>query len=508
MNKEFYKKVVEMHGVDAANSLQDKIDLLVKTEKNLAKNMGDKKNEGISSGNIRYERKKAKPAVLEMNKFKERISFTEHFNLAIFKIFSDYFNIIYQNKLKQERDDIEMIGMIRDDFVDTIQLYGAFGSKELWFKFMGLTIRMGFSIYKHSGEIFYEIHLSSAETTEYKSRFIYDEMFQRALKESELAGSYITMPANEFRWDIKELEKRTMDDIYLPLKQMEDLKMLIDVYSNNNELLRYLMVGVPGTGKTESCLTLMNALKDKNVTVIKTPVCKYLNEKVKLAVLLKPSILIFDDLDLSLGSRNQGGWSGMLQSFLDILDGTDKLPKDVGILATTNSAFLLDLAAQRPGRFDKVMIFDELSKDNIRKIIFKSLKYNFDIINGDVSDVFANQKIIDKFHSSQVTGAHIYNSVSMMKLKYDMFSKSKKDSIKLTVNWLMEEIDEEIKILDKIKNQQKITDRLNNSKGTGRMGFNICSDAPSNEECCVEDPGELYMNRESNCDKSEPKKFG
>jgi len=441
---------------------------------------------------------------LQKNKFKDRISFSEHYNLAVFKIFSDYFNIVHQNKEKQERDEIEMIGLIHNEFVDTIQLYGSLGSKEVWFKILGLTIKMGFHIFKSNGEVFYEIYLTSAEHTDFKSRFIYDEMFQRALKESELAGSYITMVANEFRWEVKPLEKRTMNDIYLPEKQMEDLQMLIDVYVNNGELLRYLMVGVPGTGKTESCLTLMNELKNKNVTIIKTPVCKFLSEKVKLAVLLKPCIIIFDDLDLSLGSRNSGGWSGMLQSFLDILDGTDKLPKDVGILATTNSAYLLDLAAQRPGRFSKVMIFDELTKDNIRNIIFKSLKYNFGTIEKTVINIFSDQKIIDKFHSSQVTGSQIYTSVSMMKLKYDMLMKAKKEGVKLSVHWLLSEIDEEIKILEKVHSQQKITDKLNNGRDSRKIGF---GQHQENEECLADENEVEEMVTEYDCDKRAPNKF-
>lgn len=419
------------------------------------------------------------------NKYKERLRYTEHYNMAVFKIFSDYFNIIYQNKSKQKNDEIEMIGLIREQFVDTIDLVGSFGTREVMFKFLGLTIKMGFTIYKSNGEIYYEISFTSSEKTEYKSTYVYDELFQRALKESELAGSYITMPSGLFQWDIKQLEKRSMNDIYLPIKQMEDLKMFVDVFENNNELLRYLLVGVPGTGKTEACLTLMNELKSKKVTIIKTPICKYLSEKVKLAVLLRPSIIILDDLDLSLGSRNSGGYSDMLQAFLDILDGTDKLPKDVGILATTNSAFLLDLAAQRPGRFDKVMIFDELSRDNISKIILKSLKYNFNLTKKEDVEVFINQKIINKFFTSQVTGAHIYNSISMMKLKYDMIVKSKNEAFKITVDWILDEIDAEIKILDKIKAQQKINDRLNNAGTSKRIGFeSIEYDEP--EPCEIE----------------------
>lgn len=440
---------------------------------------------------------------LRKNKFKDRINYAENYNLAVFKIFSDYFNIIFQDKKKQKADDIEMIGLLREKFVDTIELYGAFGTREVWFKFLGLTIKMGFTIYKHNGEIFYEIFLTSAETTDYKSNYIYNELFQRALRESELAGSYITMPPDTFQWDIKNLEKRSMSDIYLPKKQMEDLKMFINVYSNNSEILRYLLVGVPGTGKTEACLTLMNELKKKKVTIIKTPICKYLSEKVNLAILLRPSIIIFDDLDLSLGSRNSGGYSNMLQTFLDILDGTDKLPKDVGILATTNSAFLLDLAAQRPGRFDKVMIFDELTKENIMRIILKSLKFNFNLTDKKDTEVFINSKVIDKYFTSQVTGAHIYNSISMMKLKCDMITKGQKKQFEVTVDWLLEEIENEIKILDKIKAQQKINDRLNNSGATRKIGFG--NDEIDIYPCEDEKYGiDEDMGCDSNCDENLP----
>ena len=455
----------------------------------------------VGKGKMKNMKKNSEtPSILEKNNFKERLSYAENYNLAIFKIFSDYFNIIFQDIKKQKKDEIEIIGLLGEGFVDTINLYYGLGDKEVWFKFLEMNIKMKFNIYKSYGEIVYQISLISAEKTEYKSNFVYEEIFQRALKESELIGSYLTMPAGKFIWQIKDLEKRTIDDIYLPIKQMEDLQMLIDVYSNNEELLRYLMVGVPGTGKTEACLVLMNLLKEKKVTIIKTPVCKFLNEKIKLAILLKPCLIIFDDIDLSLGSRNSGGWSEMLQSFLDILDGTEKLPKDVGILATTNSAFLLDLAAQRPGRFNKVMIFDELSKENIHKIILKSLKYNFNLVDETISNIFTNKKIIEKFHSNQVTGAQIYISTSMMKLKYDMFTEAKKETIKLTVEWLLNEIDEEIKTLGKIRSQQKITDKLNNGRSPKSIGFGnsneneFFEDAPCEVKVCSSDGEEFSEN--------------
>ena len=59
----------------------------------------------------------------------------------------------------------------------------------------------------------------------------------------------------------------------------------------------------------------------------------------------------------------------------------------------------------------------------------------------------------------------------MMKLKHDMLEKSKNTPIEITPEWLLEEIECEIKILEKIKNQQKISDRLNNSGAMRKIGF-------------------------------------
>lgn len=418
-------------------------------------------------------------------KFETRLNFSILSNVAVFKIFSDFFNIIYQNKEKQSLYGIEMIGLVHEKFVDNINLYSNMGTKEVLLKFLGLTIKMVFSKYKSSGEVYYEIYLTSPDVTNYKQEYVYKKLFACALKESELVGSYLIMSDGSFEWSIKELEQRSMDDIFLPSNQKEDLEMFVKIFLNKKNILRYLLVGVPGTGKTESCLVLMNELKKLNVTIIKTPVCKLIKEKVELAVLLKPCVIIFDDLDLSLGSRNTGDFSNVLQSFLDILDGTDKLPKDVGILATTNSASLLDLAAQRPGRFDKVMAFDELTKENIEKIIRKSLRFNFNITNEDEIKVFVHKKVIDKFFSNKVTGAHIYNSISMMKLK----SEVNVEGFKVSIEWILSEIDNEMKILDKIKKEQKIGDRLHNQM-SNQIGFrtnlNDSSDPDELEIPCAE----------------------
>jgi len=49
----------------------------------------------------------------------------------------------------------------------------------------------------------------------------------------------------------------------------------------------------------------------------------------------RPKKIIFDDIDLSLGSRSRGAYSERLQDFLDVLDGTEKLLENVGMIAST-----------------------------------------------------------------------------------------------------------------------------------------------------------------------------
>ncbi len=398
--------------------------------------------------------------------YKTYFDFGQRFSYPVFKIFSDFFNIIYQNKDKQTLYDINDISfMFNGRFQNNVTLGESLNNPtHITFKHKDLTLLLAFDKFIDSGEMVYLIRMYSREVTNFIDERIYSNLFELALQESDIKGKFIEMSNNKFDWKINKLEERSFDDIYLPKDIMDNVSLFYDIFKEKEVFLRYLMVGNPGTGKTESTLVLSNELNKLGVTIIKTSIDKFFKEKVELAEILKPSIIISDDIDLSLGSRDNGSYSEKLGLFLDILDGTNKISKGVGFLCATNSASFLDLAAQRPGRFDKVLLFDSITKDNIKNIILKSLKYNFNIDKEDTTKIFVNDKIINKYFESKVTGAHIYNSINMLKMKLD--------SLKIVLNekWLMSEIVAEIDTIEKIKKHTKMSHKMNNNVSTS-IGF-------------------------------------
>lgn len=238
------------------------------------------------------------------------------------------------------------------------------------------------------------------------------------------------------------------------------------------------MVGNPGTGKTEATTVLANVLNQKDVTIIKTVVCDKIKEKVDLAILLAPSIIILDDIDLSLGARNKGVHPERLQDFLDVLDGTEKLPKNVGIIATTNSTSLLDMAAQRPGRFDKIILFNELTKDNIKNIIAKSLRDNFKIKSkaNKILNFMTDNGVVNTLFNRNVSGSYIYSITKMIKLKIDML----KLEDKFDVSWIVKEIENNLQTMNKLKNMDFLSDKINNS--STNIGFDSHEEPEESEE--------------------------
>lgn len=387
-------------------------------------------------------------------------------NEAIMILISEFIKKLQENKSLVDEYGFKVIGAIyKSSLTSYSAYYNGNNPVNIIFTFEGITLNLGLHQWNNGSYIQNRIIISSNDKSKHAGSYIYDKLLEASLAESDLKGSYFSMPNDTLQWNLDKLNDCDFKDIFLPETLEDDLKLFGDIYKSDDNLLRYLMVGNPGMGKTESIRVLVSLLNKKGVTVIKTNVCKLITKKFKLAEALAPSVVILDDLDLSLGSRSGGGVSPNLQSFLDVLDGVNKIKDGVGILATTNCADLLDMAAQRPGRFDKILVFDDISKKNIKGIIHKSLKNNFNINkNTKLAKEYASDEVVEFLHKNGVTGAHIYNSVNILQLK------AKSRNVKVNSKWVIKAITDDIDTLTKLRKTSFLKDKVER-KGKS-LGYN------------------------------------
>lgn len=424
------------------------------------------------------------------NDYISKVSQGQNINTPMLKIIFDYFNVLNDRKKMQKEHGLTVQGFIdnRNEYMDNLpeRAQGSINVKvELLYK-DEFSLFVVLSRFMTDGKWYSNISFTSNKATYISAEFLYKKIIYSALAHSNLKGSYFTMPPNELGWEKRTLEKRDFSDVYLPKKIMQNLELFTGLYEKKGEIMRYLFAGTPGTGKTEATIAIANILKQQGVTIIKTVVCDALKEKIELAELLSPSLIILDDLDLSLGSRNKGGFSRSLGVFLDAMDGTDKISAGVGIIATTNSIELLDEAASRPGRFDKLMSFDEITKENIEKLILKFLKHNFNHGKSHpASKIFTDKRIVDFFHESKMTGSAIFNNVKMIMRKIEILDLNKFDA-----DWIISEIEQEIVTVRTIRNARYLQNGelkgKDNSKKIGLTSVGYDESDENGESVCEE----------------------
>lgn len=444
------------------------------------KNNINSEHDRITSINVNYDEFKTEPTDPVFNNEMGDIGFTVPINGPLMQMFVEYINYLNFNKIFQKKSGITIKYVFNEAFSFENKLNSNISNSQKYDKYVLINFKntdlmITLRKFYQDNKYFHIIHFESKGSSYLNESYLYKKLLFNAVSHSSIKGKYLVMQPNSLHWEFEMLEKRDFSDIFLPEGNHQDLQLYISLFEKSGRLLRYLMIGNPGTGKTESTIAIANLLKQKGVTVIKTSVCKMLKDKVELAELLSPSIIILDDIDLSLGSRSRGQISPALGDFLNILDGTEKLRKDVGIIATTNSLELLDLAAQRPGRFDKLLSFDSLTKDNIKNIILKSLRYGFGLEKeSKQAKIFTHVSIIDELYKSRVTGSHIYNTAGMLMTRIDTLELEEE---KVTSQWILNEIKNDIKTTDMIRKTSFLSDKM--SKGgedNSAMGFGFSVD--------------------------------
>jgi transitional endoplasmic reticulum ATPase len=187
--------------------------------------------------------------------------------------------------------------------------------------------------------------------------------FIEALKEIEpsaLREVFVEIP--NVRWEdvggLETVKQQIREAVEWPLKYPDMFKQ-----AKINTPKGILLHGPPGTGKTLLAKAVANETK-VNFISVKGPalISKYVGESergirdvFKKAKQAAPCIIFFDELDVIVPRRGEGGDSHVTErvigQFLTEMDGIEEL-KGVLVLAATNRMDQIDPALLRAGRFD------------------------------------------------------------------------------------------------------------------------------------------------------------
>tara|TARA_R110000868_G_scaffold76573_3_gene220133 strand:- start:13511 stop:14947 length:1437 start_codon:yes stop_codon:yes gene_type:complete len=166
---------------------------------------------------------------------------------------------------------------------------------------------------------------------------------------------------------------------------------------------RVLFNGIPGTGKTESIRKINAALMPHATFII--PRFNNINDLrmvLETCEVFTNGVVIMDDIDLFIGSRDKGNYTNLLGEFLSFFDGVKK--RKISLLASTNDKTLVDKAAERPGRFNFIIDFEYLNKEQTIAICEMHLDKKWQL-----EEVYAALTGNIDGKSMRVTGAFISN---------------------------------------------------------------------------------------------------
>jgi len=118
-----------------------------------------------------------------------------------------------------------------------------------------------------------------------------------------------------------------------------------------------MVAGPPGVGKSALCrIVAREVAGEVTVLIADMSVARHdLEDLYKQAARAAPTLVILEELDGIAGDRRGAGLSTELSQFLAAIDGIATPDELVVTLATTNAPELLDAAAVRTARFDRIV---------------------------------------------------------------------------------------------------------------------------------------------------------
>lgn len=345
----------------------------------------------------------------KFNCYSREISFIE------FAIINSYLHTCYLKK----HDGINVIHYGDLDQANRINFRGSFSvTAQFWFickmdsLFKDDDIIIQTKCYVDSDNaLMTKVHFSSKaglNTENYDK--LYKEVTKLAFNNSEYKGKCLKIKLREGRFqgiEIIKVEKIPYEIVLNPIqkKYMAQFKKTI----KKGGVARYLLNGEPGTGKTESIRDAIRELIPATTFIIP----EFSNNEdlttiMEACEIFENPVIIMDDIDLYLGSRENGSYTKILGQFLSFFDGVKK--RKISLIGSTNDKGLVDKAAERPGRFNLTIDFGFLNDEQIVEVckIHLPEKWQieeiYDTLKGRVGGLKAN-----------ITGAFIANLAENIK---------------------------------------------------------------------------------------------
>lgn len=165
--------------------------------------------------------------------------------------------------------------------------------------------------------------------------------------------------------------------LLLPNMIEEDVIGITKAIANKSGMSKFLLYGVPGTGKTESAYQIARLLgKDILSVSFEQLIDSRLGETAKNVSMLFDEInhlpynrvlVLFDEIDAIILDRiNKNDHREMGRVTSAFLKGLDSLNDNIALIATTNLYENLDKAISR--RFDAIISFDRYTKEDLIEI--------------------------------------------------------------------------------------------------------------------------------------------
>ncbi|MEM1974111.1 MAG: ATP-binding protein [Thermoplasmata archaeon] len=259
----------------------------------------------------------------------------------------------------------------------------------------------------------YALFISGEITGDFRPQELSEIMLKEAVLNSGYSGKILRIFYDDYsqRVSFKILPNPeiTLNDIYM--KDKTELEDFISAVKNAKEGLRYLFVGEPGTGKTDTIRALISECKTVNegltVFILDAGCGVSLETLFEYAEIFRPVLVCIDDIDLIVGSREGLHRRDELSTALQALDGFIT-KEDTFLIATTNDRYLVDHALRRPGRFDLIIEFESLNPDFYYPLVLRE--------TGDevLAQIFKNGDVMKKLSTLKVTGAFIVTMVKYL----------------------------------------------------------------------------------------------